>query len=405
MDKIPKSHDALYDILIDKHEYFVISKVKDTTFSSFLKYFVENQVPDFDITNILEFHDLNEEFGILEDYLSLERSIFLLNISYLTENKPKSMIDTSSIEAKISENLDEYITNFSKEMAHIQFNSLYNIFFNPRKKLENHDNAYEFIIQNEKLYSLIPSLDANKMKKYQRESIFRRDEHFGFLTSNFETYILKLEQENEELKSKLKNISEEMDKSIEKQEVIKSVDINKITIEFDGKKENRFNGLIRYLTNINKEKDKKFSINDIIKVEASSINDNFYIPENVLQLDKECYFHSKNIENSYIIFNFGKFKLLLTHYSISSRKFHGNSELRNWKIQGSNDHQTWKTLDKVEQDKSLVGLGASNTFEVKLNKDKECFQYIKLKITDVNNYGSYYLIFQSIEFFGTLTVQ
>lgn len=250
LDKIPARKDDLYNILIGQHRYDVKSKVKDTTFNSFHKFFTENQVPNFDTTNILEFHDLNEEFGILDDYLSSERSIFLINISYLIENKQKSMIDTSSIETKISENLDEYLANYPEEMSHIRFNSLYNIFFNPRRKLENQDNAYEFIIQNENFYSLIPSLDVKKMKKYQRESIFKHNEHLGFLPSNFETYILKLEQEIEELKSKLKN-REETDKLIDKQEVIKSVDINKITIEFDGKVENRFNGLFLILANLN----------------------------------------------------------------------------------------------------------------------------------------------------------
>lgn len=399
LDKIPANKTDLYNELISNHEYLVKSKVRKSTFTSFQQFFISGQPPVLDISNILEYHDLNEEFGILNKYFSSEESTQTINIAYLKNDQKNSAIDTKSIEEKIAENLDKYLAKNPNEMSQIQFNSLYNIFFNSKRKLDNQDEAYQFIIQNgsqnSEFYSLIRSLDITKMDKYQRDSIFQHREHLGFLPMNHEAYILKLEKQIKDLKT-MGNRDEQEKASTNSDEQIM------ITIEYDNNEENRFNGLIQYLTD--KYKDKP--INQIIKVEATSIDRPNglmpYEPENVLDLKKKCYYQSSCKKNPSITFDFGDLNISPTHYSIISSKFQSNYILTDWEIHGSIDLKTWKLLDKRENDSSLQGPGFSNTFNITLNENNQSFRYIKLLMTDVDSHGTYYLIFQSIEFFGTL---
>lgn len=113
---------------------------------------------------------------------------------------------------------------------------------------------------------------------------------------------------------------------------------------------------------------------------------------------------STNENGSYLSFDFLEHKVCVFGYALKTYK--GNSEwrhLRNWVIEGSNG-SGWREIHAVKKCNKLNGPGLIATFKcgdsnAAASKQK-FYQIIRLRVTDKNVYGDYYLNLSGIELFG-----
>lgn len=111
------------------------------------------------------------------------------------------------------------------------------------------------------------------------------------------------------------------------------------------KKENEdFNGIINYL-----RKKESGSIEDFIDITSSSlIGEGAHQRNAILYEDKNKFFETKDLSNSWICFEFKKNSIILNGYTIRSVKSTSDNHPRNWVIECSNDKKSWEILDKQE---------------------------------------------------------
>lgn len=97
-------------------------------------------------------------------------------------------------------------------MAQIPFNSLFNNFNHESRNLNDHEKAYQFIIEkinenheNKKSFCvLLGTLDATKMnEKSINESNLNRNEHFGFMPKSNDSFICTVNKNIAEMKNQI----------------------------------------------------------------------------------------------------------------------------------------------------------------------------------------------------------
>jgi hypothetical protein len=158
------------------------------------------------------------------------------------------------------------------------------------------------------------------------------------------------------------------------------------------------NGIISYLTqmcggNVHKK--------GLITVTANQpyLNDPSSLP-NVLDLGTNSYYYSQNSPNQWICFDFKGMAIRPTHYSIQAYDDgSGGRNLRDWVVEGSDDGNGWRELDRRTNNSELNGANFIRTFSV--SKPERC-RLIRLRQTGKNHAGNDHLLFNSFELFGTL---
>ena len=130
-----------------------------------------------------------------------------------------------------------------------------------------------------------------------------------------------------------------------------------------------------------------------------------YKPSNVALFgDTNNYFHSKNVEGSWICFDFNDRRVVPTHYTVKSVNWGVNDHHpKSWVIEGSNDNISWETIDEEKNCSYLNGVSLVHTFPMNHPKSTE-FKYIRMRSTGPNWCGNsyHYLIFDSFEIYGRL---
>jgi hypothetical protein len=111
------------------------------------------------------------------------------------------------------------------------------------------------------------------------------------------------------------------------------------------------------------------------------------------------WYSSHNV-NSWISFDFKEQSIAPTHYTINS----GSSSyyLRYWDLEGSNDNSTWRRLDQQNGTDVLNGSNRVHTFTIPDSSNLPFFRYIRLRQTNSNANGNYYLSMSGFELFGKL---
>lgn len=180
-----------YQLLVDpNHKYFVESNISEQNFQSFIDFLVNDKEPNITTYNYYDFLQLSQEF----QYTKLEELIqsikknwnkFELNLYLL--NDPK-ITDKFMIEQNVSENLDDYILNYSSQLMNVNIQSLLNIFRNPNKKFTEFNKAYNAIRQHflltndDSIFILLQEIDGSKLNLLNLEdSILSASERFGFM--------------------------------------------------------------------------------------------------------------------------------------------------------------------------------------------------------------------------------
>ena len=91
----------------------------------------------------------------------------------------------------------------------------------------------------------------------------------------------------------------------------------------------------------------------------------------------------------------------MTSYSIKSYAGYQNwHNLKNWKIEVSNDGNEWTTIDEHKNDSTLNGDRVIGTF--KIQQETQFYRFIRLHQTGQNWANNNYMVFYCIEFYGKL---
>ena len=188
-----------------------------------------------------------------------------------------------------------------------------------------------------------------------------------------------------------------------------------LDIKYEGK---GLKGIISYLSNQTKKSnssseeeedlddddDDDNNINQKVCVTASSSYSSSYSPQNVLELDKDTLFGSRNQPDQWICFDFKDNLVQLKNYTIRSSNFWGpnREHPKSWVLECSNDKKRWKTIDKKVDCNELNEKGAIKTFLVENQHPKS--RYFRLKQIGENCKGNYCFNISAVEFFGKLTL-
>ena len=180
------------------------------------------------------------------------------------------------------------------------------------------------------------------------------------------------------------------------------------TVEYDSNANNRFNGIIAKLGNGNPA---SVLDNGTINITSSQAYNSSpdYQSKNVVNFSDTygCFF-SSDTANSWLTVDFKDRKVKPSFYSIRSNSWGGagHHHPQSWRLDGSNDGESWTPLDARTNDESLDGSGYSNTFEVREGKSlNEYFQYLRIQQAGTNTAGYNWFIFSALEFFGTIREQ
>jgi glycosyltransferase involved in cell wall biosynthesis len=125
----------------------------------------------------------------------------------------------------------------------------------------------------------------------------------------------------------------------------------------------------------------------VVKVTCSSVHNQ---SDNVNLLGEltiiEGSFHTRDEPHSWICFDFGKYRVVPTYYTLRTDAL-DKCVLRNWNFQGSNDGLKWRTLKQHENDKSLDAKKFVSA-SWKLDGAERGYRYFRIHQNGKNNSGS-----------------
>jgi hypothetical protein len=129
-------------------------------------------------------------------------------------------------------------------------------------------------------------------------------------------------------------------------------------------------------------------------VEITSSSEGRHKPCQLADYGWQDYWYSNDVPNSWVCFDFKKMSICLNHYTLKSADH--PYFLLQWELEGSNDKQTWTSLDR-RNTRELAGKYLVKTFECeKVN----FYRFIRLRQTGPNSVGLHCLLLSNIEFFG-----
>lgn len=97
-----------------------------------------------------------------------------------------------------------------------------------------------------------------------------------------------------------------------------------------------------------------------------------------------------------------KYALFLTHYSLRHGRDNGMSIIRNWRLEGSLDGRTWKTLKKHENDRGLKDPYPYYTATWPVDGEQGAFRYFRIFQTGKNSSGRFSIFLSGLELYGVL---
>ena len=166
-------------------------------------------------------------------------------------------------------------------------------------------------------------------------------------------------------------------------------------INIELKEDSKFDGIINYLKNQTNDN----ILETILNVTTSTLYSQSYPATYLLDDDPRHYFGTQNKENSWICFEFKNHQVKLTHYKIKTNN--GGCNIRNWKLEGSNDKESWELLDEQMNCEYTHGDNKVHSFQINKQQNQK-FKYIRLLSTGQNWGNDHYFVIGAIDFYGTL---
>lgn len=334
----------------------------------FLKLDIENQRIELisrlkkDYSDKFDFSYLNQEFLMktISDMLS-EMNLLKIEYSNITQEHATQTKQDEQKYEKILKEQEEQIKNYEdKYQKLLQIN---------KEQIEQSEQKIQEITKatNDQL---------NDMKKY------------------FEGIIGQQNKIIEDQKSVIQSIQNDL-------HILNNYD--KLEV-FKYQPGSEFEGIIKSLTT---KTGGNIHNNGTIKITTNSQYANC-VPQNMLDFDSgdiknELIYHSDNIENTIVCFDFKNRFVRLSNYSIMSKSCY-ESCLRNWVIEASNDEKIWVTIDTKVDNNLLNGERNIHTFNIE-QKNSDFYRFIRLRQTGKSwreNGTQFYISIYQIEFFGAL---
>ena len=108
---------------------------------------------------------------------------------------------------------------------------------------------------------------------------------------------------------------------------------------------------------------------------------------------------SVNSPDAYLMFDFLKYKVLLTGYTLKTyRAVAGMSHLRSWVVEGSCDGKRWYKIDERQDTDVLNSKSKVCVFVCTVH---DGFKLIRLRLTGPDHSGTHFIALANVELFGT----
>ena len=315
----------------------------------------------YKLGNIDEYFRIHQEyFGDLTVDNAIDRLILITNNKYDTiENSEKFDRQVLNYK-KIIEFISSHFEDIDKElMRKLPIELVEEIMMNESLHIEDEDSLMKFALSMydyDQKYSVLFEyvIFYNVSERLLKSFIYKFDLQFinqkiwGKICSR----LLRSTIETNRNKLRYTKNDEEM---IE----------NLIHNEFKSSPGKEFNGIMHFLTH---QTDGNIHENGTIEITSNSIHSSYH-PKHLVDYNKKNYYHSKNIENSFVCFDFKEKSIQLNSYSIRSHNSGKNcGNLRNWVLEVSNDGNHWIEVDRHLNDDALNGPKISSNFDVKNQK-------------------------------------
>lgn len=333
---------------------------------------------------IVELFENKQFFTVIQPKHSCELIEKLLNENEDTKSRLSKIEDKiQSIEkvceSKIQEKCQLIEKTYNGKLAQIE------------SKIESNEQNYKTMISN------VDSKHQLKFSQIDKEQKNQDDQISKLSKNSNEQYAKCLQEirllgEKQETKLKERNILKQVNENIEKK--IKSDDSSKIVYDIQYSN-SPFEGIINELT-------KKYqgNINNIgvISISGRSIGLGPISSLVDFKYGGDSY-SSTNKKNSSICFDFKDHLISVSSYSIKGTNF--NNYLKSWNLEGSNDQNSWITLDSHSNDSSLLSFNVIKTFHIQNPNNREKrFRFIRILSTGPDGSGSNNLTITNIEFYG-----
>ena len=163
---------------------------------------------------------------------------------------------------------------------------------------------------------------------------------------------------------------------------------------------NSLDGIIRYLSNACGGNVHDKGVVEITSSPPCSSSAG-HAAKNVADVTVDSYFHSNDSANQFVCYNFKDKTIIPTHYSIRSHysSSPGNHNLKSWVVETSTDGNVWTEVDRHENNGDLNGRNITKTYPISVQKECRMF---RIRQIGPNWAGLNYLVFSSLEVFGTL---
>ena len=220
-------------------------------------------------------------------------------------------------------------------------------------------------------------------------------------SGTLESAVINLRSDNSEIKNSMTSV---VRKIIESEEILKKMKSNpgafsnpgtpskQILAQYNGQP---YNGIFAKLSELAKGDP---HLKKVINVTASSSdrNEAYQITDSRWN----DFFFTEDIPNSWILFDFKDKKVHLTNYTLRTHKYgSGTCHLKSWILEGSNNGKDWEEIDKI----SYPVLNVQNRYQtLNSTRNKDKFQYIRLRQIGMNFRGDNIFALASVEFFGTI---
>ena len=409
--EICKMH--LIDPTINK---YIINTQQNGQFSNFLKLinFDKNEIPKDEIPFIRE---IISKLG----YESF-KIVFPNDQTKITNENIFTILDEYEKYGLINQKKDKLINYFAKhfgelidekfeEISKLEPNILEEILSNQKLMIKNEDQLLHFlnsIYSKDKKYSnlycyvvfsnvepntideFIEIYDINDINYYIWKSI---SERLSKHTTNNKKYYKNRYKKQINIKKERDNIENQNMPNKIVIEQFNSIPTNEISFEYTPHQ--NWNGIINYLKSISNNK-----IENKINILSSSVRDDREIPQNVsIFEDDNKFFYSIDEANSWLCFDFKECRVIPSNYTIKSVFSSYNPKF--WVLEGSNDSNTWKILDKQNNFSGLKKGNQICSFQT-LNQKTESFRFIRFRQIGKTWNDRYYLVIGSFELYGTL---
>jgi hypothetical protein len=118
-------------------------------------------------------------------------------------------------------------------------------------------------------------------------------------------------------------------------------------------------------------------------------------------VNANSYFHSINIPDQWLCYDFKNSRVSLTHYSIKTPAFGTNDRhLKSWVLEMSNDGSNWTEVDRRVNNNDLNGKNFIGTYSISGQVIES--RFVRLRQIEKNHAGYDHLMISGFELFGTL---